>query len=112
MTAPLQPFLHNELVVLRAPTQVWSADDGSIGAAAIHGIAHSDVRVVRGLRMTVGGQRLHGFVQRVLPGVAERCMTQVVRQGDRFDQVLVELQGAGNAAPELRHFDRVCEARA
>lgn len=55
MTQYLQPLLHNELVVLRAPTQVWSADDGSIGSAAIHGIAHSDVRVVRGLRMTVGG---------------------------------------------------------
>lgn len=55
MTQPLQPLLHDELVVLRAPTQVWSAADGTIGAAAIHGIAHSDVRVVRGLRVRVGG---------------------------------------------------------
>lgn len=55
MTHPLQPFLHDELVVLRAPTQVWSAPDGTIGTAPIHGIAHSDVRVVRGLRVRVGG---------------------------------------------------------
>ena len=54
MTAPLQPLLHDELVVLRAPTQVWSAENGDIGTAPIHGIAHSDVRVVRGLRMRVG----------------------------------------------------------
>ena len=55
MTAALQPLLHDELVVLRAPTQVWSAADGTIGAAPIHGVAHSDVRVVRGLRLRVGG---------------------------------------------------------
>ncbi len=54
MTHPLQPLLHDELVVLRAPTQVWSAENGTIGGAPIHGIAHSDVRVVRGLRMRVG----------------------------------------------------------
>lgn len=55
MTHFLQPLLHDELVVMRAPTQVWSAHDGSIGGAAIHGITHSDVRVVRGLRVRVGG---------------------------------------------------------
>lgn len=55
MTHPLQPLLHDELVVLRAPTQVWSAPDGTIGKAPIHGVAHSDVRVVRGLRVRVGG---------------------------------------------------------
>ncbi len=55
MTHHLQPLLHHELVAMRAPTQVWSAHDGSIGGAAIHGITHSDVRVVRGLRVRVGG---------------------------------------------------------
>lgn len=57
MTTPLQPLLHDELIVLRAPTQVWSASDGTIGAAPIHGIAHSDVRVVRALRWSIGGQQ-------------------------------------------------------
>ena len=28
---PRQPLLHGETVVLRAPTQAWSAADGSIG---------------------------------------------------------------------------------
>lgn len=54
MTHPLQPLLHQELVALRAPTQVWSAADGSIGGAPIHGIAHSDVRIVRALTVRVG----------------------------------------------------------
>jgi len=56
VTAPLQPLLHDELVVLRAPTQVWSAPDGMIGASPIHGIAHSDVRVVRVLQWSIGGE--------------------------------------------------------
>ncbi len=55
MTAPLQPLLHDALAVLRAPTQVWSAADGTIGTAPVHGIYFSDVRLVRGLRITVDG---------------------------------------------------------
>ena len=54
MSAPLQPLLHNELVVLRAPTQAWSARDGSIGQAPIHGLYFSDVRVVSQLAVIVG----------------------------------------------------------
>ncbi len=56
MTTPLQPLLHDALVVLRAPTQVWSAADGAIGASPIHGVYFSDVRLVRGLRVAVGGR--------------------------------------------------------
>jgi len=58
MTAPLQPLLHDETVVLTAPTQVWSAADGSIGSAAIHGVYHSDVRVVRRQSILVNGESL------------------------------------------------------
>lgn len=54
MTAPLQPLLHDELVVLRAPTQAWSHADGSMGDSAIHGVYFSDVRLVRGLRIRLG----------------------------------------------------------
>ncbi|TXK18780.1 glycogen debranching N-terminal domain-containing protein [Homoserinibacter sp. GY 40078] len=54
-TPPLQPLLHDELVVLRAPTQLWSAPDGSMGARPIHGVAFSDVRLVRELDVRVGG---------------------------------------------------------
>ncbi|MEI5582808.1 MULTISPECIES: glycogen debranching N-terminal domain-containing protein [unclassified Agromyces] len=55
MTAPLQPLLHDALAVLRAPTQVWSSPDGGIGRAPVHGIYSADVRLVRGLRLTVDG---------------------------------------------------------
>ncbi|MEO7146256.1 MAG: glycogen debranching N-terminal domain-containing protein [Terrimesophilobacter sp.] len=55
MSESRQPLLHNELVVLRAPTQAWSARDGSIGAAPIHGLFFADVRVVSALTVRVGG---------------------------------------------------------
>lgn len=49
----LQPLLHNETVLLRAPMQAWSSPDGSIGGRAIHGIYLADVRLVSALAVTV-----------------------------------------------------------
>ena len=55
---------------------------------------------------------LEAFVERVLPSVAEGCVTQVVGQRDGFDQVFVEAQRAGDRAAELRNFERVRQPRA
>ena len=46
----------------------------------------------------------HAFMQRVLSCMAKRGVTQVVRQGNGFDQVLVEPKRPGNGATQLRHF--------
>jgi len=54
VTPPRQPLLHDALTVLRAPTQVWSARSGAMGAAPIHGVYLADVRIVRGLELEVG----------------------------------------------------------
>ena len=54
----------------------------------------------------------HAGVQSVLPGMAKRGVAQVVRQGNGFDQVFVELQRARHGAAQLRHFQRMREARA
>ena len=43
-------------------------------------------------------------IQRILPGMAERRVAQVVCQGNRLDQIFIELQGAGNGAAQLRDF--------
>ena len=51
-TTPLQPLLNDALIVLRAPTQVWSHDSGDIGSAAVHGVYHGDVRHVSALVAT------------------------------------------------------------
>ncbi|MBP1240646.1 hypothetical protein ABID92_003054 [Frigoribacterium sp. PvP120] len=52
----LQPFLAAETVVLRAPAQAWSSDDGTMGRAAVHGFYLGDVRLVDELTLTVDGR--------------------------------------------------------
>lgn len=49
MSEPLQPLLHDQEVVLAAPTQAWFATDGTMGSRTIQGIFVSDVRIVRAL---------------------------------------------------------------
>lgn len=48
-TPPLQPLLDDAVIVLRAPTQVWSGRTGDLGAQSIDGVFHGDVRHVRTL---------------------------------------------------------------
>lgn len=49
---PLQPLINDATIVFRAPTQAWSAHDGDLGAAPIHGVYHGDVRQVRALELS------------------------------------------------------------
>jgi hypothetical protein len=39
-------------------------------------------------------------------------MPEVVREGDRFGEIFVEAQGAADRAGDLRHLQRVGQARA
>ena len=50
-----QPLLHDAVLALAAPTQVWSGRSGLVGANAVHGIYHGDIRVLSGLKVRVGG---------------------------------------------------------
>lgn len=50
---------------------------------------------------------LENVVENIFAGVAERSMSQVVSQGDRFGQVLVEAKGAGNGPGNLGDFQSV-----
>ncbi|HEX5858384.1 MAG TPA: glycogen debranching N-terminal domain-containing protein [Microbacterium sp.] len=51
----LQPLLNDAIIALRAPTQVWSARSGDLGAQPIHGVYHGDVRHISQIALTVGG---------------------------------------------------------
>ena len=55
MTQPLQPLLHDSVVLLAAPSQVWSRADGEVDGHGIHGFYHSDVRVLGRIELTVDG---------------------------------------------------------
>jgi hypothetical protein len=80
---PLQPFLSDETVVLRAPTQAWSAADGAIGARGIHGVYFSDVRIVSSLAVSYGGEP--GEVVAAVPNGADSIdfVTLLRRLDDR-----------------------------
>ena len=54
----------------------------------------------------------HAFVERVLPRVTERRMTEVMREADRLGQRLVEPQRTRDAPPDLRDLERMRQARA
>ncbi|RWZ68390.1 amylo-alpha-1,6-glucosidase [Labedella populi] len=88
---PLQPLLHDSVVVLRAPTQAWSAEDGDIGATVIHGIYHGDTRVAAGLRVRVGDTDPEAV------SVAPRGAT-----GATFVSLVREIDGHGGADPRVR----------
>lgn len=49
----------------------------------------------------------HACIQRVLPGMAERRMAEIVRERDRFDEILVQAQVARDRARDLRDFEAV-----
>ena len=57
-------------------------------------------------------ERLHRQVERVLSGVAERRVAEVVGQRQRLGQVLVQPQFSGDRAGDLRHLDRMGQPRA
>jgi N-terminal domain of (some) glycogen debranching enzymes/Amylo-alpha-1,6-glucosidase len=55
-----QPFLHDLITVLAAPTQVLSQRSGEIvsgdHAPTVQGLIHADVRVLSGLKVTINGE--------------------------------------------------------
>src|SRR6478735_7024371 len=51
----LQPLLNDAVIALRAPTQVWSAASGDLGAAPIHGVYHGDLRHVGAIELACDG---------------------------------------------------------
>ncbi|GIG67051.1 glycogen debranching N-terminal domain-containing protein [Phytomonospora endophytica] len=56
MTPGRQPFLHDAVIALHAPTQAWSRADGEM-TAAVDGLFHGDRRFARGLQIEIAGER-------------------------------------------------------
>lgn len=78
MTQPLQPLLHDSVVVLTAPSQAWSAPDGRIDGHGIHGFYHSDLRVLDRVLLTVGGD-VPEHIATAGPDAATSVFTGLVR---------------------------------
>lgn len=57
----LQPFLHDDVVTLCAPTQVWSDRAGDILERGVHGYWTADQRIVSGVRVEVAGSHMEAL---------------------------------------------------
>ena len=51
------------------------------------------------------------LVQGPLSRMAERSVTKIMSQGDRFSQIFIQAQGFGDRSGVLRHLQRVRHAR-
>src|SRR5208282_441060 len=51
----------------------------------------------------------HAFIERILPGMSERRMTEIVREADRLREHFVEAQRPGDGARDLRDLERMRE---
>ena len=96
MPQPRQPFLHDLVTTLAAPTQVLSGRAGDLHADPAHpgaeGVLHADVRVLSSVRVAVDGR----------PG--EHIATEVGRDATRYTALLRHVSAAsgGSADPQLR----------
>ena len=54
--------------------------------------------------------RLHARVERILSRMTEGCVSEIMRERDRFSQVLVEMEPARYRAANLRDFKAVRQA--
>lgn len=67
-----QPFLHDLVPTLMAPTQVWSDRTGQVRAHGVQGVFHGDLRALRLVRVTVDDEEPEALaVSAAGPGVAE-----------------------------------------
>jgi hypothetical protein len=103
--------IQNKLEIKAMPMKVFTAGD----LDGFFGLFVDNLLQI--LLIAVLGTSLRGFspemvAQRILPGVAERRVAEVVRQRHRFHQVFVQVQQAGDGAGDLRHFEAVGEAGA
>ncbi len=55
-TALRQPWLHDLVLVLAAPTQAWSGADGQVRRGGVQGVLHADRRMLARCVLTVGGE--------------------------------------------------------
>ncbi|MCW2811071.1 MAG: hypothetical protein JWP61_1529 [Friedmanniella sp.] len=101
MPQPLQPFLHDLVVALAAPTQAWSRADGEIVphvASSVQGVIHADVRVLSGVALRVDGEPGEHIATEVAP--SEVTFTTVLRQvGGTLPDPQVRLDRVRRAAP-------------
>lgn len=112
----LSPALAQDVVLLSAPTQVWSAPGGGIDAGAgtgsVHGLTHADWRYLSGIAWSFSGQPLDLlFASHEASGAHYRWALRTLDDATKDPRVLVSLDRRV-AAAALRETVRVQNASA
>ena len=79
-------------------------------AQALQVVLKTPAHDIAGQQRCSGQTRLrlrHAIGQRILAGMPERGVSQIVGQRHRLHQVLIQPQGPGNAAAQLSHLKRM-----
>ena len=103
------PLLEERPVVLHRPLQGFpgEVEPVELGVAILElGQDAERLGVV-----VEAGIRLHHTVQRLLAGMAERRVAEIVSQRHRLAEILVETQHATDGAGDLRHLERMGQPR-
>ena len=74
----LQPLLHDEVVVLAAPTQAWSDRNGVVGTNPVHGYWTGDQRFVSAVTVSISGSPVEPIAT-VPAGAREVVFTGLLR---------------------------------
>ncbi len=112
-TTGRQPLLHDGLVALRAPSQIWFRNHGSLGEAPIDGYYLGDVRLLDRIVLTVGGHVGEHIATEVL-GADSLRFTMLYRDLDDIDTADPDVLGEHTVfvAPDgVRHTFRLVSRR-
>ncbi len=87
-----QPFLHELVACVRAPTCVLSGDDGQLRAHGAHGLFHADVRHLAELTVAVDGVEPAPVGHQLLDGGSARFVGALRSTGDPIADPTVRLE--------------------
>lgn len=91
-----QPFLHDLNVLLSAPMQAWSGQDGQIRRAGVQGIYCADTRVIDQAVLTVNGEEPEAIGVSSARGASASFEALVRTLGDEGNDPLVSLSRRRN----------------
>jgi glycogen debranching enzyme len=86
-----QPWLHDLVVALAAPTQAWCGPDGQIRADGAQGVYHGDVRVLSKAELSVGGRTPDAVLARPDGACAVLAVGVARHLGDRMPDPTVRV---------------------
>jgi glycogen debranching enzyme len=98
-TERLQPWLHDLVVALAAPTQIWCGLDGQVRASGAQGVYHGDVRALSRAELQVGGREPVAVQVEPEDGTSMLAVGIARHLGDRIPDPTVRVERRRRVSP-------------